>query len=117
MNEKGDCAECIADRLIKSAGPYTRGEAMIVADMRSAGHLIKALLEDNERHRDKLHKIHEWAKAYPITIFPEPDLKRVHLVLKAAGMSLDVVSASAMRHVLQTLIKDTEEQNEREARG
>lgn len=51
MNQPGDCAECLADRLIEKAGPYTRGESMIITDMRSAGHLIKALLQDNERLR------------------------------------------------------------------
>ena len=49
--EKPDCAECIADRLIEYAGRWTRGESFIITDVRSAGYLIKAILEDNEKLR------------------------------------------------------------------
>ena len=44
--------------------------------------------------------LHEWAQAYPLTVFPEPDLVRAHEVLQAAGMTLDAISAGAMRHVI-----------------
>jgi hypothetical protein len=44
--------------------------------------------------------IEEWAKAYPLDVFPEPDFKRVNEVLTAAGLSLDCVSAANMRHVI-----------------
>ena len=47
-----------------------------------------------------LHKIDNWAKAYPIKAFPEPDLKKAAKVLKAAGLTLDAISASNMRHVI-----------------
>ena len=50
--------------------------------------------------REALRQITEWAKAYPLDVFPEPDLKRAHEVLEAAGMSLGAISAHAMRHVL-----------------
>ena len=48
----------------------------------------------------RLAEIIAWAKAYPVAVFPEPDLKRAAEVLKNAGLSLDAVSASCMRHVL-----------------
>jgi hypothetical protein len=47
-----------------------------------------------------------WAKAYPLDIFPEPDMKKAHAALQAEGMTLDAVSASNMRHVVTTLNKD-----------
>ena len=47
-----------------------------------------------------LERIDNWAKAYPLKAFPEPDFKKVAEVLKAAGLSLDAVSASNMRHVI-----------------
>lgn len=53
-----------------------------------------------ERKDEALHKIEQWARAYPLEVFPEPDLKRAHEVLQAAGMGLDAISASAMRHVI-----------------
>ena len=53
-----------------------------------------------EKEREALRRIDEWAKAYPLDVFPEPDLKRAHEVLEAAGLSLGQISAHAMRHVL-----------------
>lgn len=41
-----------------------------------------------------------WAEAYPLDVFPAPDLARARVALEAAGMSLDAISASAMRHVI-----------------
>ena len=54
-----------------------------------------------ERYEDALQQIHNWAIAYPLDVFPEPDFKRVREVLEAAGITLDSVSASNMRHVIQ----------------
>jgi hypothetical protein len=47
-----------------------------------------------------LQRIVQWSEAYPLAIFPEPDIKRAHEVLKAHGMTVDAISASAMRHVI-----------------
>jgi hypothetical protein len=47
-----------------------------------------------------LRRIAEWSDAYPLEVFPEPDLARARVVLEAADMSLDAISASAMRHVV-----------------
>lgn len=52
-----------------------------------------------ERLRDGHEQIIQWSEAYPIDVFPEPDLKKAHKILKAAGMGLDAISASNMRHV------------------
>jgi hypothetical protein len=54
-----------------------------------------------ERYERWLQRIDNWAKAYPLDVFPEPDFRQVYVVLKAAGISLDQVSASNMRHVIQ----------------
>ena len=59
-----------------------------------------ALKRENERHVDVFERIVNWSKAYPIDVFPEPDLKKAHKILKANGMTLDAISASAMRHVV-----------------
>lgn len=47
-----------------------------------------------------LRRIVEWADAYPLKIFREPDLKRAHEILQQHGMGVDAISASAMRHCL-----------------
>jgi hypothetical protein len=51
--------------------------------------------------REKLSRIEQWCDAYPLDIFPEPDLKKARALLEAGGMTLDSVSAYAMRHVLK----------------
>lgn len=55
---------------------------------------------DAARMREALEAIDTWAKAYPLTVFPEPDFARVRDLLAAGGITVDAVSASNMRHVL-----------------
>lgn len=66
---------------------------------------LVTLVAGVERLQTALRQIADWARAYPLEVFPEPDLKRAAEVLKAAGLSLDAVSASAMRHVVETVAK------------
>lgn len=53
-----------------------------------------------DKLEEALQQIAQWGDAYPIEVFPEPDFKRVRAVLEVAGLSLDGVSASNMRHVV-----------------
>lgn len=56
-----------------------------------------------EKYEEALERIVRWSEAFPIEIFPEPDadyLRRAHEVLTASGMTLDRLSANAMRHVV-----------------
>ncbi|MET3995023.1 hypothetical protein ABID65_006689 [Bradyrhizobium sp. S3.9.2] len=48
-----------------------------------------------------LHKIAQWAEAYPLTVFPEPDLAKARVLLETGGITLDSVSAHCMRHVVE----------------
>ena len=68
---------------------------------KSAFDLVKMLADKSTQMEKALHKIAVWQKAYPLDVFPEPDMKRAHEVLSAAGMTLDAISASNMRHVLK----------------
>jgi signal transduction histidine kinase len=67
---------------------------------RARDELDEAAADEIERLRTALTEIEQWAQAYPLDVFPEPDLKRAHVLLQAGGMTLDAVSARAMRHVL-----------------
>src|SRR6187401_785178 len=62
--------------------------------------------------REKLHQIKMWCEAYPLDIFPEPDLKQARALLEAGGMTLDSISASNMRHVLNGVRKIINDQQE-----
>ena len=66
---------------------------------------IDRLTAENEAKDDVLRKIKDWCRAYPLEVFPEPDLKKAAKVLKEAGMTLDSISASNMRHVLKGIQK------------
>lgn len=54
-----------------------------------------------EQLTEALQRIKQWSEAYPLDVFPEPDLKRAHAVLKEHGMTLDAISAHVMRHALR----------------
>ena len=62
-------------------------------------------MSELEKLQDKIHQIKTWIDAYPLKVFPEPNFKKAHEVLKQHGMTLDSISASNMRHVLNG-IKD-----------
>jgi signal transduction histidine kinase len=70
---------------------------------------IAALERTIERLTEALERIERWANAYPLQVFLKPDLKKARVVLKDAGMTLDAISADAMRHVLDG-VKDIVEQ-------
>ena len=61
-----------------------------------------AKLEDRiDDLEQALHKIRSWSDAYPIEVFPEPDLEKARALLEAGGITLDSVSAHCMRHVVE----------------
>jgi len=66
-----------------------------------------------ELYEDIFIKIENWCKAYPLDVFPEPeDWEEIKHVLQPHGISLDAISASNMRHVvngIQDLIKPAQE--------
>jgi len=66
---------------------------------------LKAKDERIDKMENALRQIDTWAKAYPLNVYPKPDLKKAAEVLKASGMNLDSISADNMRHVLDG-IKD-----------
>jgi hypothetical protein len=67
------------------------------------------MTDREERMADALLHIVHWADAYPLQIFPEPDLVKARALLEAGGMTLDAVSAHAMRHCLSGVRKIAED--------
>lgn len=73
-----------------------------------AAALAEAAAEERELWDDRVdeleeafHRIAQWADAYPLDIFPEPDLKKAANLLKAGGITIDSVSAHVARHVIE----------------
>lgn len=50
---------------------------------------------------EALQRIVSWSEAYPIDVFPEPDLKKARELLAAGGITIDAISAHCMRHVVE----------------
>lgn len=57
--------------------------------------------DEQDKLIEALERIEAWADAYPLDIFPEPDLKLARALLAAGGITLDAVSASMARHVIE----------------
>lgn len=53
-----------------------------------------------DRYEEALQRIKSWSEAYPVSVFPEPDLLKAARVLEQNGMTLDSISAHCMRHVV-----------------
>lgn len=68
----------------------------------------EALIAENERMRETLEYLRDWAEAYPVEAFPEPDFEGVKAALLLHGFSLGEVSASSYRYLLSR-IKDVVE--------
>lgn len=51
-----------------------------------------------------IEELEQWQRAYPLDMFPEPDLERAAEILSDHGMTLDAISASNMRHVVDKIV-------------
>lgn len=58
-----------------------------------------------EALRDALHQIKQWADAYPVEVFNEPDFAKANTALKAAGISMDAMHGTWARHLLGSVSK------------
>ena len=56
--------------------------------------------QENARLRAALESIERWSRAYPLTVFPNPDYKLARELLEAGGMTLDSLSADTIRQVV-----------------
>lgn len=67
--------------------------------------LIPHIEGERDRLREAFEEIENWSRAYPLGVFPEPDMAKAHEALVAAGMTLDAVSASNMRHAITRVMQ------------
>lgn len=86
---------------VMAQGEYDGGVDEYGDQFKAAAQRIEAMKAHCERQEEALHQIKNWAEAYPLDMFPEPDFEKAADVLKANGMTLDSISASNMRHVVE----------------
>jgi hypothetical protein len=96
----GGDSERIA-KLAEAAGVMDREQCCGMYDAHAVARMVESLERECAAMRDALERINQWSQAYPLKVFPEPDFKRAADVLEAAGMTLDAISASNMRHVVK----------------
>lgn len=63
--------------------------------------IMPLLLDALEAAYAALGEIQRWSEAYPEDVFIEPDWKRARQLLESGGITLDAVSAGAIRPVVQ----------------
>ena len=67
------------------------------------------LRAENERLQAVLELLQNWVKAYPLEMFPEPDLKLARKLLTDGGVSYSALNAYSMRHVINGVGKIIDE--------
>jgi hypothetical protein len=99
-----------AEEIARRCSPDSAASVALLCELQEAeqrgyvrGFKLGASSPDNsnDRLRDALQQIEAWSRAYPLKVFPEPDMTRVRELLEAGGITLDAVSASNMRHVIE----------------
>lgn len=88
-------------RAVRKTGGDTYSSSEVLGMVGRAADEIERLREREDRLAGALHQIDSWSRAYPLEVFPEPDLKRARDLLAAGGVTLDAISAHCMRHVVE----------------
>jgi hypothetical protein len=58
------------------------------------------LRAENERLWKGFGLLKNWTEAYPLEVFPEPDLKLARKLLEDGGVNYSALNVYAMRHVI-----------------
>jgi hypothetical protein len=101
-----------SERLVLEAVSHLRAFSRDCDALRAARHTdsqrMVAMADNYERLDDRvsdlteaLQRIAQWADAYPLAVFPEPDLAKAAAVLRMHGMTIDGISAHVARHVVE----------------
>jgi len=103
------------ERLEKLLAGMRADNALTRSDVKHYIELLSKEEKENEElenkvddFEEKIHKITNWIKAYPLKIFPSmsiDDWKSVRDILSSNGYTIDRISADNMRHVLNGIHK------------
>lgn len=87
--------------------PYRERVEAFRAERDSA---VEALDKTRERLHDAeevIAKVDNWARAYPLDVFPEPDIARCAELLNTGGQSIERLAAYARRGAIEWIGTDT----------
>jgi len=100
LMERANNAEAVLVKFEQLAGEEVAGFNVLQAENAKILTRLSNAFDEIAKLRDTLERIDIWVKAYPLDVFPKPDLNRAAEVLRASGITLDAISADAMRQVL-----------------
>ena len=95
-------AETTMDALLRLSEEVSLLEAPAKADLQNENDELR---KERDTLLECIADLRQWSKAYPTTVFREPDFKRAAEVLSDAGMTLDALSASTCRLILGDIIR------------
>jgi hypothetical protein len=84
-----------------------------VHEINESAKLLASAGDDIEERQSKLDRLYAMCQSYPLQVFPEPDLTLARQALSSAGISLDAVSATVARGVLERVLKIVTEGEDR----
>ena len=70
---------------------------------------IDKLCSEVGRLNDVIGLLRNWVKAYPLDMFPEPDLKLARKLLEDGGVNYSALNVYSMRHVINGVGKIIDE--------
>ena len=70
---------------------------------------IDKLYSEVGRLNDVIGLLRNWVKAYPLDMFPEPDLKLARKLLEDGGVNYSALNVYSMRHVINGVGKIIDE--------
>jgi hypothetical protein len=91
-------------QLVGEIRHHRRLDRVDTALARQLGQSIEANARLHEHLAHIRREIEQWAKAYPLPAFPEPDMRKAERFLREGGITLDAVTASNIRHVLKRVL-------------
>jgi hypothetical protein len=59
------------------------------------------MTDREERFEKALQRLLHWSRVYSRDVFPEPDWEKAGELLKAGGISIDVIRLHCMRNVME----------------
>jgi hypothetical protein len=98
LTEQANSAYAPYRAMVMDARAETNKFSAEVASLQTVLDATRERLTDAE---EEIRKVDNWAKAYPVDVFPEPNPERCKRLLEAGGESIDCLAAYARRGAIE----------------